>query len=279
MYASAGKSFRAPAILELGCADPEAACPLPFALGDDPPLAPVRATTYEVGARWSLTPRGALTATASAYRMEVRDEIFFVAAEGALLSGYFTNLSRTRRQGIEVGLEGTAAGERLAWYGNYALTHATFQSTADLFSARSDDDFAGEPLAGDNEVKPGSRLPLVPNHSVKAGALVQLGTGGTFGVEVRHTGEQWLRGDEANVTEPLAAYIVTNARLGFARGEWEVAGILTNLFDSRRATFGTFNENRRAGALERFLTPLNARSLKLSVRRTLGRPGPGTTEP
>ena len=115
LYASAGKSFRAPAILELGCADPEAACPLPFALGDDPPLAPVRATTYEVGGRWSpASSRSARTATASAYRTEVRDEIFFVASEGALLSGYFTNLQCTRREGVELSLDGTAAEEQLA---------------------------------------------------------------------------------------------------------------------------------------------------------------------
>src|SRR5438128_2617618 len=51
LYGSAGSSFRAPAIVELACADPTASCPLPFALGDDPPLSPVRATTYEVGGK------------------------------------------------------------------------------------------------------------------------------------------------------------------------------------------------------------------------------------
>ena len=40
-----------------------------------------------------------------------------------------------------------------------------------------------------------------------------------------------------------------------------------NILDSRAATFGTFNENRRTGELERFLTPLTARSVKLVVRR------------
>jgi outer membrane receptor protein involved in Fe transport len=44
VYASVSGGFRAPAILELGCADPSDACPLPFALGDDPPLKPVTAT-------------------------------------------------------------------------------------------------------------------------------------------------------------------------------------------------------------------------------------------
>jgi hypothetical protein len=271
---------RAPAILELGCADPEAACPLPFALGDDPPLAPVRAATYEVGGRWATgSSRGALTATLSAYRTEVRDEIFFVASDAALLSGYFTNLDRTRREGVELGLAGRAAGARLAWYGNYAWTRATFQSAAELFSVRGDDDFAGSPLAGDNDVEPGDRLPLVPDHQLKAGAMVRLGRGVSVGVQAARTGRQWLRGDEANVTAPLATYTVASARLGYERGGWDVAAIVTNLFDTRRASFGTFNENRQTGALERFLTPINARAVKVTVGRAFGRATAATAEP
>jgi iron complex outermembrane recepter protein len=267
LYASAGRSFRAPAILELGCADPEATCPLPFALGDDPPLAPVRAATYEVGGQLA---RGAVVATASAYRTDVRDEIFFVAAEGALLSGYFTNLDRTRREGVELGLQGAAAGGRLAWYGSYASTRAIFRSAAALFSVRSDDEVAGSTLAGENDVEPGSRMPLVPDHQVKAGGLLRVGAGVSLGLDARYTGRQWLRGDEANVTAPLDAYAVVSARAGVARAGWEVGAIVTNVLDARDATFGTFNVNRRSGMLERFLTPLTGRAVKLVVRRAFG---------
>src|SRR5205823_5441881 len=49
LYASLSRGFRAPALVEIGCADPAAACPLPFALGADPALQPVDATTYETG--------------------------------------------------------------------------------------------------------------------------------------------------------------------------------------------------------------------------------------
>ncbi|MHB1223009.1 MAG: TonB-dependent receptor domain-containing protein [Gemmatimonadaceae bacterium] len=185
LHVSGGRSFRAPAILELGCADPAAACPLPFALGDDPPLDPVRATTYEVGGQLA---RGPLVATASAYRTEVRDEIFFVASDAALLSGYFTNLDRTRREGIELGIQGNSASTGPSWYGNYAYTRATFRSAAALFSIRSDDDFGESPLAGANAVTAGSRLPLVPAHQVKAGALLRLAAGLEVGLDSRYTG-------------------------------------------------------------------------------------------
>jgi hypothetical protein len=46
--------------------------------------------------------------------------------------------------------------------------------------------------------------------------------------------------------------------------------VVSNVFDSHRPIFGTFNENRNTGALERFLTPLNARSFKLVIRRSIG---------
>ena len=52
-FASWGQAFRAPAVIENACADPEAPCPLPFALGDDPPLEPVKASTLEGGFRYA----------------------------------------------------------------------------------------------------------------------------------------------------------------------------------------------------------------------------------
>jgi outer membrane receptor protein involved in Fe transport len=266
VYASVGRSFRAPAIVELACADPAAACPLPFALGEDPPLLPVTATTYELGGRWAVGPAAV---TGSVYRSEVRDEIFFVASETALLSGYFTNISRTRREGLELAVE-LSFGERLTGYANYAFTWATFRSAAELFSIRADSGFAGNPLAGPNDVTAGDRLPLVPNHQVKVGALAQLPGGGEVGLDARLVGAQWLRGDEANETQPLDSYIVLNARAGYRVGRWEISGIVTNVFDSRRATFGTFNENRQTGQIERFLTPLSARAVKLILRHEFG---------
>ena len=239
-----GQSFRAPAILELGCADAEASCPLPFALGDDPPLKPVRATTYEVGARWA---RGVAQLDASLYRTEVRDEIVFIASEEALLSGYFTNIARTRRAGAELSARVALHDDRVVGYANYGFTHATFQSAAEIFSIRADAGFAASPLAGPNDVEAGDRIPLTPEHQVKGGALVRLPRGVELGADVRWIGRQWLRGDEANETRPLDAYVVGSGRLAVERREWEVALLATNLFDSHAATFGTFNENRRSG--------------------------------
>ena len=75
---------------------------------------------------------------------------------------------------------------------------------------------------------------------------------------------------EANETRPLDSYALLNARAGYRLGRWEIAGIVTNVFDSKRATFGTFNENRQTGQIERFLTPLSARAVRLIVRHEFG---------
>ena len=83
-YGSIGQSFRAPAVLELACADPTAACPLPFALGDDPPLDPVVGTTYELGGGYLGTKA---SITASVYRTDVRDDISFIQSSTAVFEG------------------------------------------------------------------------------------------------------------------------------------------------------------------------------------------------
>ena len=276
VYASGGQSFRAPAVIELACADPQEPCPLPFALGDDPPLDPVIATTAEVGGQYLLGPA---VLTASAYRTGVRNDIFLFPyeeesgePEGSTIDGYFANVSRTRREGVELGST-VALARGAALFANYAYTRATFRtSDLDIFSIRSE--AAENEGAEVNEVEVGDRFPLVPAHTFRAGADVPLGRGVEVGADVRHTGRQWLRGDEANETSPLAGYTVANARAGVSFGGWGVQAVVYNLFGRRYATFGTFNLNQGNGdALERFLTPGQPRVVRLIVRRGFGAPG------
>jgi iron complex outermembrane receptor protein len=265
-YVSVGQSFRAPAILELACADETAACPLPFALGDDPPLDPVVGTTFELG---SQMVRGPVILSASVYRTNVRDDIFFIQSPNAVFEGFFANIGNTRREGVELSVQ-VLPSERVSLYANYAFTRASFRDPAEIFSIRADSAFAGSPLSGGNSVSVGDRLPLVPDHQVKFGGLLSFPVGLQLGLDARYIGRQWLRGDEANETAPLDGYLVANARAGFSRARWEVSAVVSNLFDSHRPIFGTFNENRGTGVLERFLTPLNARAFKLVVRRAFG---------
>ena len=273
VYVSGGQSFRAPAVIELACADPQEPCPLPFALGDDPPLDPVIATTGEVGGQYLLGPA---VLTASAYRTGVRNDIFLFPyeeaagePEGSTIDGYFANVSRTRREGVELGST-VALARGASLFANYAYTRATYQTDdVDIFSIRGE---AAENEGVEvNEVEAGDRFPLVPAHTFRAGADVPLARGVEVGADVRHTGRQWLRGDEANETSPLGGYTVANARVGYSFGGWGVQAVAYNVFDRRYATFGTFNLNQGNGdALERFLTPGQPRVFRLIVRRGFG---------
>jgi iron complex outermembrane receptor protein len=265
-YGSLGQSFRAPAVLELACADPTAACPLPFALGDDPPLDPVVGTTYELGGGYLGTKA---SITASVYRTDVRDDISFIQSSTAVFEGYFANIGDTRREGVEIGTQYFPTSS-LQLYANYAWTRATYRTAAAIFSVRSDAAFAGSQLAGPNTVQPGDRLPLVPDQQIKVGLSWQLNRTFDLGVDGRYTGHQWLRGDEGNETSELNDYATANVRAGITLGQWEVNAVLTNAFNSHSAIFGTFNENRNTGELERFLTPLNARSIKVILKREFG---------
>ena len=137
VFASWGKSFRAPAVIENACADPESPCPLPFALGDDPPLEPVKVSTVEVGFRYATAN---LALDGSVYHSAVRNDIFLTPyggdePTGSTIDGYFINLDKTRRVGVELGAAYRfPRGHRL--YLNYGFNRATFESEADLFSIR-----------------------------------------------------------------------------------------------------------------------------------------------
>ncbi len=283
VFASWGQAFRAPAVIENACADPKAPCPLPFALGDDPPLQPVKASTVEAGMRYG---HQGFSASASAYYTSVRNDIFLTPfgnedePAGSTIDGFFVNLDKTRR----VGLEAAAAysfprGHSV--YLNYSFTRATFQSDAAIFSIRSAEDAGGEPVINPfptgNEVVPGDRFPLVPEQQIKFGGLARVGQYLSVGADGRYTGKQYLRGDEANVTPQLDGYFVADARVGVEIGRWEINGIVTNLFQNESAIFGTFNidQGNPAGlTVERFLTPNARRAFRVVVRTTLG--GPGT---
>jgi len=225
----------------------------------------VIATSYEVGGKWAA---GRASVDFSAYRTDVRDDIFFVASSATLVDGFFSNIGPTRREGIEIGTS-YALSPGLAMYANYAWTHATFQSASQLFTPRSEADPSG-PIFGENDVQPGDELPLVPDHQVRAGVRVGLPHGFEAGVEARYVGTRWLRGDEANETTKLPDYVVGDLRLSWRGGPWGVSAIATNFWDHRYASFGTFNTDRQTGSVVRFLTPGLPFQLRLRIERNFG---------
>jgi iron complex outermembrane receptor protein len=106
---------------------------------------------------------------------------------------------------------------------------------------------------------------------VRAGASFTFPRGFRLGVDARYTGQQWLRGDEANEEEPLEGYFMADLRVGYEVAGWGIHGIMSNVFNTTYANFGTFNLNQGAdNTLERFLTPGQPRTFRLIVRRSIG---------
>ena len=259
-YFALSSGFRAPAALELACADESAPCSLPSALGDDPRLEPVTVYNYEVGLNRQFEHNAQIGI--SAYRTDVRNEIVFVAS--TVTAGFFQNIPRTRRQGIELtGEAGLGAG--FTANASYNYLNSTYRSAVALASELDD-----------NVVRPGDRFPLSPAH--QASLAVQnthafRASVVNARISIQGVSSQFLRGDEANHEQPLPGYATTDARLQWQTRDFTLAGYITNLFDRRYVTFGTFGENPKGPlggrppaepATERFLTPAYPRALTVS---------------
>ncbi|MGE0683809.1 MAG: TonB-dependent receptor [Candidatus Binatia bacterium] len=244
LYANYSQSYRAPTAIELTCANPEAPCPIPTAIVDDPPLKPVKGKTWETGLRWSFFPN--LHATAAFFRTDLDDDILFRNEPESRVLGFFQNVKATRRQGIEFLLKG--AWGRGHWFANYTLTDATFEDDVELFTFANEDRIA--------LVRKGDTLPLVPIHRLNGGVEFFFTPRWRLRLDGAYVGSQYLRGDEANQRRRLDPYFVANAQMSYQYGAINVFFRLENMFDSDYETYGAFFENTLDNtSVERFLGP------------------------
>ena len=239
LYGGYSESNRAPTPLELACANPDRPCLLPNSLVADPPLKQVEARTYEAGFRGTVADvyeGGLVNYKLGFFRTDLSNDILQVAVPGNAARGYFVNVPATQRQGIEVSAE--YVGERLRLYANYALIDATFQFRGDLSSPNN-------PLADDGliTVRPGNKLPLIPEHQIKAGFDYAITPQWRFGFNVAAFSSSYFRGDESNLNRKLPAYALANLNTSFQiTKNVELFGLVTNLFNTRVPSFGTFLE-------------------------------------
>jgi outer membrane receptor protein involved in Fe transport len=140
-YASYSESNRAPTSIELGCSNPAIACTLPTQMADDPPLDDIVSKTYEAGASGRLLG-GSLKWNAAIYHAMNHDDIHFINKNAQNGLGYFDNVGRTRRDGIDVGVAGSGLfgldlfgeGSKISWSGSYGYVNATYDSNLELVS-------------------------------------------------------------------------------------------------------------------------------------------------
>lgn len=275
LFASYGRGFRAPVILEVSCADPEDPCPLPFELGADPPLDPVTTDTWQGGVRLADRMRAQLEV--AGYWSEVHDDLFAVVLPPST-RGYFKNLDRTRRQGLE--LSGFASLlPDLTLSSSVALTRATFQSEASLASAvlEDDDEDATEIAAaqereepgGPVEVAPGDHFAMVPNLTAHLEGTYLPGDW-SISLEAEYVGSQFFVGDENNLETfgKLGAYLLLNGAVEREIGGATLFARARNLLNSEHHTFGIIAPNVR-GPLrdpQPFLSPGLPRRVEAGVR-------------
>ena len=139
-YVSYGESNRAPTSIEMGCSNPEIACTLPTQMADDPPLDDVVAKTFEFGFR---TSQKDLDISGALYRAVNHDDLQFINTNAQNGLGYFDNIGKTIRQGLDLtvggnnllGIKGT---EKFSWTASYGYLDATYDSDLQLVSDAND---------------------------------------------------------------------------------------------------------------------------------------------
>ena len=267
VFASCGTSFRAPSLIEVACADPEEPCVLPFALGDDPPIAPVTVSTFEGGVRYHT---GTLALTATAYYSNVKNDIFLFPSpdevEGSTIEGYFGNIAKTRRVGVETWRQlrvRAALGLRelcvhqgdLPVGGDDLLDPRTTRSSASTTRWNRVTSFRWF------RSRSSRRASTCGSRSAFGAVSTCAGSASSTCSRMRRTTWPRCRTISWLTCGP-------DGRVG----PWEISGVVTNVFNAKYANFGTFNINQGAPGqpIERFLTPGYAPQFRLIVTRAFG---------
>ena len=285
VYGSYNEGMRAPTSMELGCANPAVPCKLPNAMAGDPPLDEVVSKTFEFGARGNLSQD--LKWSAAVYRTENHDDIHFIATNATNNMGYFDNVGKTRRMGLDAGLSGAIGN--LSWNAGYSYIKATYETDLELTnSLTSTTD--GNAI----QVKKGDRLANLPEHALKMRLQYAMTPNWSVGTNINTFSDVYVRGNEnnahrANDGDPdhvqdsgkIGGYTVVNldTRYKFGNSGWQVFAKAINIFDKEYATGGQFGENWIENGVfagedepSKMLMPGAPRAGWLGVRYEFGKP-------
>ncbi len=264
LFGNVSQSARVPTPVELTCADPDDPCRLPNAFVADPPLDQVVTTSAEIGLRGR---SGSVRWSAALFHSDSAEDIIFVSSGAGTSAGYFTNIDATRRQGLELWIRGRSGP--VNWDASYTLLDATFQDRLTLPSP-------AHPMAedGEIEVEPGDFIPGVPRRQFRAGADVRIADRVVLGARVLGDSGRYLRGDEANLLEPVGSAWRADlwSRIELSPSLDLDLGV-TNVTDREYATFGALGEPDEVlgDGFEnpRFLSPAEPRAFRASLRLRL----------
>ena len=189
VYGSYSESNRAPTAMELACADPLAPCLLPNAMASDPPLKQVVAKTYDLGAKGNLA--GNVKWNASVYQAVNHNDLQFIHAGTNASMGYFDNVGRTKRQGLDLGLSTTI--DKLSLTGSYGYVRATYDDSFTL-SNESNSSNVDQTI----NVTKGNYLAGIPKHQFKLRAQYEVIPAWTVGANLVAFSSRYMHGNENN---------------------------------------------------------------------------------
>jgi iron complex outermembrane receptor protein len=202
VYANAGKGFETPTFAELAYR-PDGTPGLNFA------LRPSVSTHYEAGTKVRMAESNRLTA--AVFRIDVSDEIVVASNTGGRTT--FKNAPHTRRDGFELGWQGTL-GNTLEASVAYTYLKARF---TDSFST-----VAGAPAAP-IFVAAGNRLPGVPSSTLYGEVVWRHAPSGFHaGAEARYSSKVFVDDQNSDAAE---SYTIANIRAGFEQRlrQWRFA--------------------------------------------------------
>ena len=236
-YAGYSEANRAPTPLELACADPARPCIVAAFLIADPPLKQVVSRTVEAGFRGTKELNiGTLGWKIGGFRATNADDILAIPSPEVQGFGYFQNVGRTQRQGIEAQVNLTS--KTLQLYASWALVDARF---LDALTLNSRSPFADDD--GNIQVQPGNRIPAIPRNRIKFGWDYSVTDAFKVGGDALFVASQFFAGDESNQAVRLPSYAVFNLHTSYQINKtYQIYGRIDNLFDNRYSTFGTFFE-------------------------------------
>jgi outer membrane receptor protein involved in Fe transport len=254
VYGSYNEGMRAPTSMELGCANPEVPCKLPNAMAGDPLLEKVVAKTFEAGMRGNLSQD--VKWSAALYRTENHNDIQFISTTATAANmGYFENVGKTRRQGLDAALAGSVG--KLSWNAGYSYLKATYQSVdPDVkWMAEGNSEADGDGLI---QVNKGDRLANLPSHAFKMRMQYAMTPNWTLGSNINAFSSVYVRGNENNAHEAndgvdehvqssgkVSGYAVVNmdTRYKLNNSGWQVFAKASNIFNKKYATGGMLGEN------------------------------------
>ncbi|ALL69841.1 TonB-dependent receptor (plasmid) [Paraburkholderia caribensis MBA4] len=238
-YFTYNEGMRSPTSIELACADPDAPCSLPNDFIADPSLKPVISKTFEIGARGRIGSN--TTWSAALYRTTLDDDIQFISSNGAASSlGFFQNVGKTRRQGFEVA--GHTKYGPVGVSASYSYIDATYQSTWTESSASNSSADAN----GNITVKPGDKIPGIPQNTVKLRIDYTPFAAWNIGTNLTYRGSIFARGDENNqdVNGTVAGYFLIDLDTTYnVTKQLQVFATVKNLLNKHYANFAILGEN------------------------------------